>query len=111
VGDRANILVKDGEDEVHLYSHWMGSRLPNILQHSMKRGRERWDDPSYLARIIFCDMVDGYEKDLTGFGISNRVGDGDNRIAVVDVAKRTITISGQSWSFQEFADLKNPPTW
>ena len=35
-------------------------------------------------------MVQGQERDLTGFGISQLVGDGDGRIVVVDTDKQTV---------------------
>lgn len=68
MGDRANVVIKDGDEAVCLYTHWNGTALPEVLRKAMTRGQQRWDDSSYLARIIFCDMVEGKERELTGFG-------------------------------------------
>ena len=90
MGDRANVYVKDGEGGVYLYSHWGGTELPGTLQQAMKR-KLRWDDRAYLARIIFCEMVAGQERDETGFGISPDIPDGADRVLIVDCDKKTIS--------------------
>ena len=92
MGDRANILIvsNGGADRVHLYSHWGGSELGDILKAAMIRGRPRWNDAAYLTRIIFCEMVKDDVLGETGFGISRLCGDGDDRIYVVDVDKQTV---------------------
>lgn len=80
MGDRRSIIVSEGpqaEAEVVLYSHWSGDTLNDTLRKALDRGRERWDDSSYLARIIFSQMLaDHNEDDLiegvmgtAGFGI------------------------------------------
>ncbi len=67
----------------------------NVLKTALKRGKERWTDGSYLTRIIFCEMVKGYETDLTGFGISSEIGDGGTDI-LVDVDEQTV--NGKTFS-------------
>jgi len=81
MGDRGNIIVKDGESTVYLYTHWSGSNLPESIQASLKRGKDRWTDGQYLARILFDDMVQG-DRGLTGYGISSVIGDGGTDIEV-----------------------------
>ena len=106
MGDRANVFVKEQygrEGGVYLYTHWGGTDLPETVQGAMKK-KERWDDGSYLARIIFCQMVKGHENGETGFGISATLGDGDDRILVIDCDKQTVSIKDHSWTFQEFID-------
>ena len=104
MGDRANVVVKDGDERVCLYSHWGGSELPATLQKAMQRGKERWNDPSYLARIIFCEMVQGREKELTGFGISVSPPDGRDRVITVDTDEQTVQMPNRPpVSFADFA--------
>lgn len=73
MGDRGMIVVHDGYDsnQVGLYTHWFGSDLPRILQEALNKGKEQWDDPPYLARIIFCEMIiaDNSNDGTKGFGI------------------------------------------
>jgi hypothetical protein len=93
MGDRANVIVKTGDEQVCLYSHWGGTELPATLRAAMKRGKDRWHDSPYLARVIFCEMVKGQEMTLTGFGISPSIGDGKDKVLTVDVNEQTVQIN------------------
>ena len=104
MGDRGNIIVKDNGSEVYLYTHWSGSDLPEVVQKSLQRGRDRWNDGQYLARILFCDMLDG-DKGTTGFGISSVIGDGGTDITV-NVDEQTVEFRGATTSFAEYAAAK-----
>jgi len=107
MGDRANVKVVEGRSKVFLYTHGRGTELPIILQKALQRGA-RWDDGQYLTRIIFCEMVKGSEKDTTGFGISSIVGDGDERIATVNVDKQTVSLNQRKRTIEEFVAEENP---
>lgn len=109
MGDRANILVKEDERDsgVYLYTHYGGSNLPQTLQKALAK-KWRWDDSEYLTRIIFDCMSNGCQGQETGFGISTTVGDGEDRIAEVDVNKQEVHIGSETWSFEEFIGLANP---
>jgi len=108
MGDRANVRV-DGAGSVYLYTHWSGSELPETLQRALMAGRSRWDDSPYLARIIFCEMVSGQERETTGFGISGNVGDGDNRVLIVDCKAGTVTFPNKdTLTFEEYINIDDP---
>ncbi len=102
MGDRANVLVKDraGDKGVYLYTHWEGTELPATLQRALAK-RCRWDDPAYLARIIFCEMVKGQEAEETGYGIALWAPDGEHR--VLEVICQDETVNGMD--FDEFIAL------
>ena len=103
MGDRGNIVIKQEDgNQIYLYTHWGGYSLPVVLQNALKRGKHRWDNEPYLARIIFCEMVKGYEMDLTGFGISTYECDNEHPHLIVDCATQTVTIDGQSLSFADY---------
>lgn len=99
MGDRANIVMelKTGYEEdrpyglIFLYTHWGGTDLPGTLQTALKR-RERWDDESYLTRIIFSEMIRGQERSETGFGISLRPSDNEHPYLRVNPDKQTVTV-------------------
>jgi len=88
MGDRGNIVVlnkKYGTDEyegVWLYSHWGGHRLESTARKAVENSGGRIGDPTYLARIIFCNMIADEFRDLD-VGIMGReliereVGKGD----------------------------------
>jgi hypothetical protein len=70
MGDRRNVVVKhDQERAVALYTHWGGSDLPATLANALKRGESRWDDSTYLTRIIFSEMIQREVLSETGYGI------------------------------------------
>ena len=63
------------QGSVFIYSHWGGdddinnSPLAQQVRVALKR-RERWSDESYLARIIFSEIIkDDIESDA-GYGLS-----------------------------------------
>lgn len=89
MGDRANIGVitgyGDAEGPVFLYSHWGGSAIKNTLAEALDSapGRGRWNDSSYLARIILDTMTRGQDPE-TGFGISRTLEDNEHDVLIVD---------------------------
>lgn len=120
MGDRANVHVLSERGGVYLYTHWEGRNLPRILQSALERGRSRWDDASYLARIIFCGMLKDSKEDplealkkLTGFGISSTMDDRDNPDLEVNVPEQQIKIEVEVnresrtilRTFEEFLEL------
>jgi|SRR5688500_2167492 len=97
MGDRANIVVKDGASKVYLYTHWSGFDLGDTLKEALERGEDRWNDGQYLTRIIFEEMIKEDLGSNTGYGISSVIGDGGEDY-VVDVDNQTV--NGKS--FEEF---------
>ena len=93
MGDRANIaVVQHDGSRVWLYTHWDGYDLPEVLRAALDRGRDRWEDAAYLARIIFCQMTKGQEMETTGFGISTRICDNERPVLVVDCERGMVTV-------------------
>jgi len=105
MGDRGDIYVHEGElPGVYLYTHWDGHKLPSVVQRTLisREGRERWNDAPYLTRIMFEQLIRGYERQETGFGISAQRSDG--RMIKVDVAAQTVTLdSGEVRSFADYS--------
>jgi hypothetical protein len=93
MGNRGNIAVDFGTgDVVFFYSHWGGSGLDDDLRRALEFGRGRYDDGSYLARIIFERMIhESQHMSETGFGISvDPAGDVEHDILVVDVPDNVV---------------------
>lgn len=90
MGDRCNVYIKDAD--VFLYGHWSGWTVAMTVRDALKRGRERWSDSPYLARVVLCEMVRGSEMDLTGFGISHKLCDNERPIIVLDPGKQTASV-------------------
>src|SRR5438067_12177549 len=75
MGDRANVGVTGKDGTVFFYTHWSGSKLPEIVAAGLERGETRWSDTSYLRRIIFCELIKNSVLDETGYGISLKIDD------------------------------------
>jgi len=106
MGDRANInfVERDG-GELYFYTHWHGTELPKILARALDRGRDRWTDESYLARIIFSEMIKEEIEDTTGFGISTYRGDYEYSDLVVNCADLDVRDrEGNVLMFDEFIE-------
>lgn len=110
MGDRGNIIVKDGYSTVYLYTHWTGSDLPTMLKAALKIAGaapdydSRLKDGPYLARIIFCEMTKGRPAgERSGYGISSTMGDGGTDLTV-NVDDQTITWHDQSITFKAYVD-------
>lgn len=101
MGARGNIISKDNNEQVVMYSHWMGSEIPSIIKTVLSR-KERWNDYQYLNRMLFEEMIKNDIGSSTGFGISNQRYDGGADY-VVDVGNQSvITDEGISYSFEEY---------
>jgi hypothetical protein len=88
MGDRANVaILYEWGGCVCFYTHWRGAKLPALIQRALKN-RQRWDDDTYLARIIFDTMTHGYSDKFAGFGISPTILDNEYPIIVIDVANQ-----------------------
>ena len=84
MGSRANVAVKNGSEQVWFYCHWSGGSYVGNTRKALAR-KQRWNDPSYLARIIFDGLTEGHQGEELGFGISGSIGDNEYPILVVDV--------------------------
>lgn len=116
MGDRANVVVKNSNTiGVWIYTHWGGYELAGRVQKALAK-KWRWDDESYLTRIIYDEVVRGSEREETGLGISTYMGDNEHKIVVVCVNEQRVkfVIEGNdvyidkgvhSWTFEEFINL------
>ncbi len=102
MGARVNVEVQyKNEPSIFLYSHWGGSELALKVKKALAK-RERWDDPQYLTRIIFCQMVGKDWEMTTGYGIAPYPGEESFPTVRVNTENHTVTIGGKLWTFEEY---------
>lgn len=114
MGDRANVAIVqwDNKGFVYLYTHWNGSNLPHVVKNALKK-KLRWSDPSYLARIIFDEMVSDADSPETGYGIATFPPDNEHSIIVVDSENGVIGFANENcepicyigWTFANYIKL------
>ena len=81
----------DGGKSLFFYSHWDGDGpLKEKLKQALIRGIERWDDESYLARIIFSEMTKEDIDSLTSYGIAPYETDPQFPTIVVNMKEKTV---------------------
>ena len=75
MGDRAQIEIRqphgDGKTttSIFLYTHYAGGEVHTRLADALRFGKDRWNDPSYITRIIF-NGLQRHARNVTGYGIS-----------------------------------------
>ena len=124
MGDRGNIFFVDRREGdalvgVYMYTHWSGSVLPGVVRDALIRGRGRWGDSPYLARIVFCELVQEAVLEETGYGLGTCIGDNDHNVVRVDDLASRVSFhepgkeqrSGDaglaSWSYEEFVAARS----
>ena len=109
MGDRGNIvMVEKTGNKIYFYTHWDGSDLPRILRQALIRGKGRWDDEPYLARIIFSEMIKDNILEETGYGISTYQPDYNHSDLEVHCSSQTVGWKNQNWSFDDYVQLTTP---
>lgn len=124
MGDRANIVIRDGAEQVVLYGHWSGETYIKDAQTALAK-KWRWDYPPYLARIVYDVFVGESAGDETGFGIWPSRCDNEYPILVIDTGKQRVYFedekpegtswarpseeAAKGWTFAEFVALKELP--
>jgi len=107
MGDRGQVLILEGD--VYLYTHWRATELIETVRKALTRGKGRWNDPEYLARIIFSEMVRDDIDGLTGYGIGTQQHGDVWRLVTINCQQQLITVSDNgktklSKSFSEFIE-------
>lgn len=106
MGDRSQICMKDGKDEIFLYAHWAGTEIYKDLADALRLyGNARSEDFEYLSRIVFSRMIRSCINSENGYGIGvHRHDDIEHAIPVVwcDGSKRI------TWLPSNFGKKKLP---
>jgi len=127
MGDRGNIVIRQSagtnSGDVWLYTHWGGTDIPEVVKRALAK-KQRWDDKSYLARIIFQELV-GDDKGGTGFDLSTRLQDNEHDLLVVDIPSQKVCVVDpnvekdgklpvdykpkRGWTFEDYVALDELP--
>ena len=92
MGMRRNIELDYGKlnSKIYFYTHWGAEGLEDSLRAALIRGRARWNDPEYLARIIFSEMIRDEVLQETGYGIAPYEMDPEFPTIEVNLIKQTV---------------------
>jgi len=111
MGDRANVYVVDRDPEhgIYFYTHSSGTEWPEELQKGLKFGRERWDHPSYLTRILASSMFADCAGRTTGGGISTFLCDNKYPILICDIPNGNVAVASEGRERDSAAWLRPVP--
>lgn len=112
MGTRAQVHIKD--TGVYLYQHWDGDGLADKVKTAMKSeaGQDRLNDPDYLGRIIFCQMVKDNMKESTGYGIGTHQTSDIEYLITVNCKQKQVVVENlhvstpEHFTFDEFINGK-----
>lgn len=107
MGDRAQVKFVDNDGkEIWFYSHWGGYHIQTDVKNAIVRGKDRWEDEEYFARIIFSEMIKNNVLENTGFGIGfSKHGDLQHPVVIVDCKKQSVSFN-EGYSWEMFANIK-----
>jgi len=103
--------------------------MPAVVQHAVRDGKGRWQDPSYFARVMFCRLLPNDDRyyESTSFGISTSMGDNEHPIMVADCVNQRVYVIQEAqlkdgavpvgfkpnpdecWSFDDYSTLEKLP--
>jgi hypothetical protein len=110
MGDCGNVVFPSEAGNLFLYTHMRGTDLPLIVKRALAL-QARWDDPPYLARIVFEHMIEVREAGAyrwLGFGISLEISDNNWPLLVLDCASRKVRFCSVG---QYGANAVGPERW
>jgi len=121
MGDRGQVHIVD--TGVWIYTHWGATTLPEVLYEALAE-EARWNDPEYLARIIFDTMVGDSQGSHTGFGIGEAQHGDVWRVAHVNCSEGTVTLEASAapwhdgddevtneYTFEEYLNTDRDVSW
>ena len=87
---------------VYLYTHDTSRNLLSNV-YNVLSVEKRWDDPDYLARMIFCEMIpQEFWNSDSGFGIGTQLYVDTELLISLDTVAQKITVSSGMHEFENF---------
>lgn len=110
MGDRRQAVLHFDQVETPLYlhTHWGGHDLPATLARALERGRPRWNDEPYLARIIVSEMA--YQTGVlaeTGMGIAPYRMDSEYDDIHILLTQNQVMVAREVFTFEEFIEKES----
>jgi len=104
IKNTAQIEVESVLGSVYLYAE-NGKSVIAALHRALKK-EQNWQDPDYLARMIFCEMIPLSQLDTTeGFGIGTEMYANIDLIIRVCPFDQTIVIQSRSTSIHDKSEI------
>lgn len=100
MGARSNVYITDSTDAaydhgqrgIYIYSHGSGPELPEKVRDALAFGRGRWDDSTYLTRILIDQITKDARDQETGYGVGLTSGENSFPMVTVDLGNQTARV-------------------
>ena len=101
--DSGQIEIISPFGRVYLYTHNDAKSLLTIVHNTLSL-KVRWDDPDYLSRMLFCEMIpEQFWSSNSGYGIGTQVYADVELLVSLDTVNQKITLSSGSHEFSNFS--------
>jgi hypothetical protein len=101
--DSGQIEIISPYGRVYLYTHNDAKSLLTIVHNTLSL-KVRWDDPDYLSRMLFCEMIpEQFWSSNTGYGIGTQLYADVELLVSLNTAAQKITLSSGSHEFSNFS--------
>jgi len=107
MGMRGNVVITydtKNKEKIFFYTHWHGHVLAEIVRQALIRGKPRWGDQAYLARIIFSEMIKDEVLEETGYGIAPYECYNEYPWVEVDMKEQTVKVGPITQSFEDYIE-------
>lgn len=101
--DSGQIEIISPFGRVYLYTHNDVKSLLTIVHNTLSL-KVRWDDPDYLSRMLFCEMIpEQFWSSDSGYGIGTQLYADVELLVSLDTVNQKITLSSGSHEFSNFS--------
>lgn len=101
--DSGQIEIISPFGRVYLYTHNDAKSLLTIVHNTLSL-KVRWDDPDYLSRMLFCEMIpEQFWSSNSGYGIGTQLYADVELLVSLDTVNQKITLSSGSHEFSNFS--------
>jgi hypothetical protein len=99
MGDRRMAEIKTTDGSFYVYTHWHGSRLPQMAADALALAEARRGDECYALRIVVDQITKDSRDSETGFGLMLKPNaedsyNGDVPSVTIDLVAWTVTAVG-----------------
>ena len=101
--DSGQIEIISPFGRVYLYTHNDAKSLLTIVHNTLSL-KVRWDDPDYLSRMLFCEMIpEQFWSSNSGYGIGTQLYADVELLVSLDTVNQKITLRSGSHEFSNFS--------
>ena len=112
MGDRSNIGIRQNDNILFIYGHWMGEKnTTDSLFVALSASRERWNDTGYATRIAVSHVIGSEWEGCLGWGLYiNQIGDNNGYvIPVINFERQIIEIFTEPASGVDYKEHFSQP--